>query len=256
MPAAADTRRIRRFIDMKERLQKIISERGLTSRRGAERLIADGRVSVNGVPAVLGTRADTEKDRITIDGIPLVSKSKRVYIMLNKPRGYICTLRDELGRKTVTELVRDCGERVYPVGRLDGNSEGLLLLTNDGELCNLLTHPRYGVEKTYRVVCDGTLSASEIALLTNGVELEDGLTAPAKVTNIRKSTTGGTAFSITIHEGRNRQIRRMLEAVGHRTLRLKREAYGPLKLGDLRPGEWRYLSEEEIAALFSAARIV
>jgi pseudouridine synthase len=142
------------------------------------------------------------------------------------------------------------------VGRLDGNSEGLLLLTNDGELCNLLTHPRYGVEKTYRVVCDGTLSASEIALLTNGVELEDGLTAPAKVTNIRKSTTGGTAFSITIHEGRNRQIRRMLEAVGHRTLRLKREAYGPLKLGDLRPGEWRYLSEEEIAALFSAARIV
>ena len=227
---------------------------GVASRRACEQIINDGRVTVNGIPAVLGMSVE-EGDEVVLDGKRIRPAQKRVVLMLYKPRGVVSTSSDESGRKTVQAFVSGLPYRLYNVGRLDLNSEGLLLMTNDGELCNLLTHPRYGVEKTYRVVCDGTLSASEIALLTNGVALEDGLTAPAKVGNIRKSTTGGTAFSITIHEGRNRQIRRMLEAVGHRTLRLKREAYGPLKLGDLKPGEWRVLSEAEIAALFTAAHI-
>lgn len=236
------------------RLQKFMADCGVASRRACEQIISDGRVTVNGIPAVLGMSVE-ETDDVRLDGKPLKPVEKRVVLMLYKPRGVVSTSSDEAGRKTVQAFVGDLPYRLYNVGRLDLNSEGLLLLTNDGELCNHLMHPRYGVEKTYRVVCDGTLSASEIAALTNGVQLEDGITAPAKVTNIRRSTTGGTAFSITIHEGRNRQIRRMLEAVGHRTLRLKREAYGPLKLGDLRPGEWRYLSEEELAALARAARI-
>ena len=237
------------------RLQKFMADCGVASRRACEQIISDGRVTVNGIPAVLGMSVE-ETDDVRLDGKPLKPQERRVVLMLYKPRGVVSTSSDEAGRKTVQAFVTDLPYRLYNVGRLDLNSEGLLLLTNDGELANHLMHPRYGVEKTYRVVCDGTLSVSEIASLTNGVQLEDGVTAPAKVANIRRSTTGGTAFSITIHEGRNRQIRRMLEAVGHRTLRLKREAYGPLKLGDLRPGEWRYLSEEEIAALFSAARIV
>lgn len=236
------------------RLQKFMADCGVASRRACEQIISDGRVTVNGIPAVLGMSVE-ETDDVRLDGKPLKPAEKRVVLMFYKPRGVVSTSSDEAGRKTVQAFVGDLPYRLYNVGRLDLNSEGLLLLTNDGELCNHLMHPRYGVEKTYRVVCDGTLSASEIAALTNGVQLDDGMTAPAKVANIRRSTTGGTAFSITIHEGRNRQIRRMLEAVGHRTLRLKREAYGPLKLGELKPGEWRYLSEAEIAALYRTARV-
>ncbi len=236
------------------RLQKYMADCGVASRRASEELIQNGRVTVNGSPAVIGMSVE-ESDVVLVDGKRIRPEQKRIVLMLYKPRGVVSTSSDESGRKTVQAFVSELPYRLYNVGRLDLNSEGLLLLTNDGELCNHLTHPRYGVEKTYRVVCDGTLSASEIATLTNGVMLEDGITAPAKIANIRRSTTGGTAFSITIHEGRNRQIRRMLEAVGHRTLRLKREAYGPLKLGDLKPGEWRILSEEEIAALSHAARI-
>ncbi len=229
------------------RLQKFMADCGVASRRACEKIITDGRVTVNGIPAVLGASVE-EGDDVRLDGKRLKAQ-ERVVLMLYKPRGVVSTSSDEAGRKTVQMFVSELPYRLYNVGRLDLNSEGLLLLTNDGELANHLMHPRYGVEKTYRVVCDGTLSASEIATLTNGVMLEDGITAPAKVTNIRRSTTGGTAFSITIHEGRNRQIRRMLEAVGHRTLRLKREAYGTLKLGDLRPGQWRYLTKEEIESL-------
>ncbi len=230
------------------RLQKYMADCGVASRRACEQIIQDGRVTVNGIPAVLGMSVE-DGDDVRLNGKRLTPQEKRVVLMLYKPRGVVSTSSDEAGRKTVQAFVSELPYRLYNVGRLDLNSEGLLLLTNDGALANLLMHPRYGVNKTYRVVCDGTLSASEIATLTNGVQLEDGLTAPARVTNIRRSTTGGTAFSITIHEGRNRQIRRMLEAIGHRTLRLKREAYGNLKLGDLRPGEWRYLSEEEIEGL-------
>lgn len=231
------------------RLQKYMADCGVASRRACEELIAAGRVAVNGVPASIGQSVDPDKDRVTLDKKPLKLQRQHVVILLYKPRGVVSTSEDDRGRKTVQEFVKDLPYRLYNVGRLDLNSEGLLLLTNEGELANQLMHPRYGVAKTYRVVCDGTLSASEIATLTNGVELDDGLTAPAKITNIRRSTTGGTAFSITIHEGRNRQIRRMLEAVGHRTLRLKREAYGPLQLGSMRPGEWRYLTDGEITAL-------
>ena len=235
------------------RLQKYMADCGVASRRACEKIIEDGRVTVNGVPAVLGMSVEESYD-VRLDGKRLTLQTERVVLMLYKPRGVVSTSSDEAGRKTVQAFVSELPYRLYNVGRLDLNSEGLLLLTNDGELANMLMHPRFGVNKTYRVVCDGTLSASEIATLTNGVQLEDGLTAPAKVVNIRRSTTGGTAFSITIHEGRNRQIRRMLEAIGHRTLRLKREAYGNLKLGDLRPGEWRYLSEEEIEGLKASGR--
>jgi pseudouridine synthase len=231
------------------RLQKYMADCGIASRRACESIIESGRVLVNGTVAILGQSVDPDKDKVTLDGKLLSLQKKHIVVMLYKPRGVVSTSEDEKGRKTVQEYVKDLPYRLYNVGRLDLNSEGLLLLTNDGELANQLMHPRYGVSKTYRVVCDGTLSAGEIALLTNGVELEDGLTAPAKVTNIRRSTTGGTAFSITIHEGRNRQIRRMLEAIGHKTLRLKREAYGPLQLGSMKPGEWRILSEPELDAL-------
>ena len=231
------------------RLQKYMADCGVASRRACETIIESGRVLVNGVPASLGLSVDPETDRVTLDGKLLSMQKKHVVVMLYKPRGVVSTSEDEKGRKTVQEYVKELPYRLYNVGRLDLNSEGLLLLTNDGELANQLMHPRYGVSKTYRVVCDGTLSATEIALLTNGVELEDGLTAPAKITNIRRSTTGGTAFSITIHEGRNRQIRRMLEAIGHKTLRLKREAYGPLQLDSMKPGEWRILNEPELDAL-------
>lgn len=235
------------------RLQKYLADCGVASRRACEQIILDGRVTVNGIPAVLGMSVE-ETDEVRLDGKPVKTQQKRVVLMLYKPRGVVSTSSDESGRKTVQAFVSELPYRLYNVGRLDLNSEGLLLLTNDGELTNLLMHPRFGVEKTYRVVCDGTLSASEIATLTNGVMLDDGLTAPAKITNIRRSTTGGTAFSITIHEGRNRQIRRMLEAVGHRTLRLKREQYGNLRLGDLRPGEWRYLTQNEIDGLYACVR--
>ncbi len=235
------------------RLQKYMADCGVASRRACEAIISDGRVTVNGIPAVLGMSVE-EGDDVRLDGKRITPQTERVVLMLYKPRGVVSTSSDEAGRKTVQAFVSELPYRLYNVGRLDLNSEGLLLLTNDGELANRLMHPRYGVSKTYRVVCDGTLSATEIATLTNGVMLEDGVTAPAKVTNIRRSTTGGTAFSITIHEGRNRQIRRMLEAIGHRTLRLKREAYGSLRLGELRPGEWRYLTKAEIEDLYSAGK--
>ncbi len=231
------------------RLQKFMADCGVASRRASEELIASGHVTINGILAAIGQSVDPEQDRVAVDGKVIRPQRKNIVIMLYKPRGYVSTSEDERGRKTVQEFFKELPYRIYNVGRLDLNSEGLLIMTNDGELANQLMHPRYGVSKTYRVVCDGTLSANEIASLTNGVELDDGMTAPAKITDIRRSTTGGTAFSITIREGRNRQIRRMLEAVGHKTLRLKRDAYGPLQLGSMRPGEWRYLTEGEIEAL-------
>ncbi len=231
------------------RLQKYMAQCGVASRRACEQMILDMRVTVNGMPAEIGQSIDPEKDTVMLDRKVLQPELRHVVVLLYKPRGVVSTSSDEKGRRTVQEYVQEIPCRLYNVGRLDINSEGLLLLTNDGELANQLMHPSFGVKKTYRVVCDGELTASEIAKLTNGVELEDGLTAPARVSNIRRSTTGGTAFSITIHEGRNRQIRRMLEAVGHRTLRLKREAYGPLQLGAMRPGDWRYLTDAEIEAL-------
>lgn len=235
-----------------ERLQKFMAEAGVASRRACEELIRQGRVTVNGETASLGRSVEPEQDRVELDGKPVQKEQRRTVILLYKPRGVVSTSSDPEGRCTVQDYFREIPERLYNVGRLDLNSEGLLLMTNDGALANRLTHPRYGVEKTYYAVCDGRLTASEAARLTNGVELEDGMTAPARVDAVRTTQRGDTSFLITIHEGRNRQIRRMLEAVGHRTLRLKRERFGPLSLGTLAPGEWRKLSDEEIKKLENA----
>ncbi|NLI54083.1 MAG: rRNA pseudouridine synthase [Clostridiales bacterium] len=231
------------------RLQKYLAEAGVASRRASEGLILAGRVQVNDEPATLGMSVDPETDVVLLDGKPVRQEEQLVTVMLYKPKGVVSTSDDPQGRKTVQEFVKDIPVRLYNVGRLDINSEGLLLLTNDGELAHRMTHPRFSVEKTYYAVCDGKLLPSEIASLVNGVSLEDGMTAPAKVTHVRPTTAGDTSFLITIHEGKNRQIRRMLEAVGHRTLRLKRERFGPLSIGDLKPGETRRLSDEELLAL-------
>lgn len=230
-------------------MQKYMADCGVASRRACEKLIEEGRVAVNGITAQIGLTVE-QGDVVELDGNRLVPQSQKVVIMLYKPRGVVCTSSDPEGRRTVQEFVGDLPYRMYNVGRLDLNSEGLLLMTNDGELANRLMHPRYRVNKTYRAICDGVLTASEISTLTNGVRLDDGMTAPARVFDVFPTREGGnTAFSITIHEGKNRQIRRMLEAVGHRTLRLKREAYGPLKLGQLKSGQWRYLTAQEVASL-------
>lgn len=231
------------------RLQKYLADAGVASRRACETLIAEGRVCVNGETAALGATVG-ERDVVTLDGNRVGHAEQRVVLLLNKPRGVVSTASDPQGRKTVQDLVADVPERLFNVGRLDINSEGLLVMTNDGALAYRMTHPKFQVEKTYYAVCDGALTASEVASLTNGVELEDGMTAPAKLTHIRDTVRGGTSFLITIHEGRNRQIRRMLEAVGHRTLRLKRESFGPLTLGELPTGMYKRLTDREIARLY------
>ena len=231
------------------RLQKYLADAGVASRRASEELITAGRVNVNGETAQLGMSVDPEKDTVLLDGKPVAVKEALCTVLLYKPKGVVSTSEDPQGRKTVQDYVKDIPARLYNVGRLDINSEGLLLMTNDGELAYRMTHPKFAVEKTYYAICDGKLAASEIALLVNGVQLEDGMTAPAKVEHVRATKTGDTSFSITIHEGRNRQIRRMLEAVGHRTLRLKRERFGPLSLGELKPGETRRLTPDEMRSL-------
>ena len=233
--------------DMKERLQKILSARGVCSRRKAEELIEAGCVSVNGVTAVLGSTADPDLDEILVDGRPLPSRQKNVYIMLNKPRGYVTTLSDEKGRPTVLELVQDCGIRVYPVGRLDYDSEGLLLFTNDGEFANAQMHPKHIVDKVYEVWVKGFHDAST-ALLSRPITL-DGYTIRRPVVKLLWAEGEKAKFLVTIHEGRNRQVRRMCEAAGMAVTRLRRVAQGNLKLGDLQSGAWRYLTEEEMAEL-------
>lgn len=230
------------------RLQKYLADAGVASRRACEALIAAGRVRVNGATAAIGQSVEAG-DTVELDGKPVACAQRHVVILFYKPRGVVCTSEDPEGRRTVQDYFRDLPERLYNVGRLDLNSEGLLLMTNDGALAHRLTHPRFGVEKTYYVVCDGKVTASDFAKLTNGVLLDDGMTAPARVDCIRTTQRGDTSFLITIHEGRNRQIRRMAEAIGHRTLRLKRERFGCLELGTLKPGEWRYLTESELTSL-------
>lgn len=231
---------------MKERLQKIISARGVASRRAAEEMIRSGRVAVNGIIAELGQTADPEMDEIRLDGNLLPSAGAHVYILLNKPRGYVTTLSDEKGRKTVAELV-DCGTRVYPVGRLDYDSEGLLLLTNDGEFANALMHPKHQVDKTYQVWVTGHHDAAP-ALLARPIEL-DGYRI--KKPGVKLLWADGTKakYLVTIHEGRNRQVRRMCEAAGMQVTRLRRVSEGKLQLGDLPLGKWRYLTAEEVEQL-------
>ena len=232
---------------MEQRLQKILSSCGAASRRKAEQLILERRVRVNGNTASLGDTADIEEDVIEVDGVRLKKQPEKVVLMLNKPRGYVCTLSDEKGRRNVAELVADCGVRVYPVGRLDLNSEGLLLLTNDGELANRLTHPKKEVDKVYLVWLSRYIEGCERSI-AQPIEIDGRETTAAKVERITQS--GETALlRVTIHEGRNRQIRRLCERAGVTVTRLRRVQEGPVSLGDLRPGQWRYLTEDEIAKL-------
>lgn len=234
---------------MQERLQKLISQAGVASRRHAESLITCGRVTVNGqIVTELGTKADPAKDRIAVDGKLLSFGARHLYILLNKPVGYLTALSDNRGRQLVTELLTDVSERVFPVGRLDYNTEGLLLLTNDGEWANRLMHPRNEVEKEYHVRVRGKVNESQLKMLAAGIELEDGKTAPATVKMV-KSGDNNDWISITIHEGRNRQVRRMCEAVSLFVVRLKRVRYGSLSVSPLRPGEYRELTQEEARAL-------
>jgi 23S rRNA pseudouridine2605 synthase len=234
---------------MKERLQKILSRAGVSSRRASEEIILAGRVAVNGVVVnELGAKADPDHDTITVDGKQLGIDTARVYIVLYKPAGYMTTLKDPQGRPLVTDLLKGVRERVYPVGRLDYNTEGVLLLTNDGEWANALAHPRHEVDKEYHVRVQGQVSPVQIQRLTAGVELEDGMTAPALVRVVRESENN-TWLSITIHEGRYRQVRRMCESVGLSVVRLKRARYGFLGLEGLSTGKYRFLTAEEAERL-------
>lgn len=233
---------------MKERLQKLIANAGLASRRQAEIWIKAGRVSVNGRPATLGESADREVDRIEVDGRPLARGGEIVCLLLHKPSGYVTSARDPEGRPVVVDLVKEFRQRLYPVGRLDLTTSGLLLLTNDGELAQRLTHPRHEVEKTYLARIRGHLAADQVRRLESGILLEDGPTAPAKVRVLRSQGSHGWV-EITIREGRNRQVRRMFEAVGLPVSRLQRTRLAFLDLGDLRPGQYRRLTPEEIRRL-------
>ena len=226
-----------------ERLQKVLAQAGLGSRRTCEELIADGRVTVNGEVATLGTRADPESDAIEVDGARIGVRQGLVHYLLNKPAGVVTTASDPQGRPTVVGLV-PAEPRVFPVGRLDADTEGLLVLTNDGELAHRLTHPSFGVDKEYLAEVAGTPSRGALRRLREGVDLDDGPTAPARV-----SLVGSHMVRITIHEGRNRQVRRMCEAVGHPVRRLVRVRIGPLADRRLPPGEWRPLTQAEVRAL-------
>lgn len=232
---------------MKERLQKILSARGVASRRKAEEMIEQGLITLNGNIAVLGDTADPETDEILVEGRPLPSKQEFVYILLHKPRGYVTTLSDEKGRPNAAQLVSDCGVRVYPVGRLDMDSEGLLLFTNDGEFANALMHPKLEVKKTYDTWVNGYVPGAEVKL-SRPIELDGYMIRPPKVKLIRADGRKAK-FQITIHEGRNRQVRRMCEAAGMTVTRLKRIREGSLSLGDLPLGKWRYLTEDEVKNL-------
>ena len=228
---------------MSDRLQKILSARGVASRRGAETMIEEGRVTVNGQVAQLGQTADPQIDEILLDGKPLPTGSGNVYILLHKPRGYVTTLSDEKGRKTAAELVADCGIRVYPVGRLDMDSEGLLIFTNDGDFANTLMHPKHEVEKTYLTWVEN-FSAGALEALQKPMEL-DGY--KLRIPKVRLVKPG--LLEITIHEGRNRQVRRMCQMAGMTVTRLKRVREGKLQLGDLPLGKWRYLTPQEVMEL-------
>jgi 23S rRNA pseudouridine2605 synthase len=234
-----------------ERLQKLLARAGVGSRRVCEELIADGRVTVNGDVAQLGRRVEPERDTVELDGVPVVVRDDLVYYLLNKPTGYVSTASDPHAEHTVVELVPTT-PRVFPVGRLDADTEGLLVLTNDGELTHRLTHPSFGVVKTYLAEVDGDPAPAAVRRLREGVELDDGLTAPARVKVVqRRGPT--TAIELAIHEGRNRQVRRMCEAVGHPVRRLVRTRIGPLRDGSLEPGAWRALTPTEVRRLYEAA---
>jgi 23S rRNA pseudouridine2605 synthase len=229
------------------RLQKYLAECGVASRRASEGLILAGRVQVNGAVAAIGCSIDPETDTVAVDGRPL-AKDEKVYIVLNKPAGSVTTANDTHGRKTVLDCVRGAKARVFPVGRLDMDVEGVLLLTNDGELAHRLIHPSFEVEKVYHAWVRGIFNETAAARLEKGVLLEDGMTAPARV-QILKQSKNSTLIELTLHEGRKREVKRMCAEVGHPVRILQRVAFGELRANGLRPGEWRYLSAGEISML-------
>lgn len=234
---------------MEIRLQKLIAGTGLASRRKAEEMIAVGRVTVNGrIVRELGTKVDADKDHVKVDGRHLRSAQPYVYLILHKPKNVMSTLHDPEGRPTVKDFLPGVTVRVFPVGRLDFDSEGLMLLTNNGELAQTLLHPKYHVPKTYLVKVKGVLNGEEIQALETGVQLDDGVTSPARMKKIRKAESNSWV-EITIHEGRKHQVKRMLEAVGHPVLKLVRIRMGSLVLGHMAPGEYRFLADREANAL-------
>lgn len=237
------------------RIQKVLSDNGILSRRKAEDAIRQNRVTVNGHPAILGQKIDPRQDSIALDGVPIALQRKKnnVYIMLNKPRGYVTTTSDEMGRNCVTDLVEDAPAKVYPVGRLDKQSEGLLLLTNDGEFANQIMHPRSHVAKTYRVTVRGSVTEDQLVTLATGIEIDGRMTLPASV-HLISAETQRSVIQLTLYEGRNRQVRKMCEALNLTVVRLKRVSVGPLKLGMLQPGKWRELTPAELAALRASAQ--
>lgn len=240
--------------DNRIRLQKFLSEAGYASRRAAEQLIAAGKVKVNGRPAYLGDKVDPVRDKVSVGGKRVINASKKMYIMLNKPRGYVTTLSDERGRKCVAELISDIPERLYPVGRLDKDSEGLLIMTNDGEFANKLTHPSRHVNKCYRVTVRGDVSDEALFKLCDGIVLDGRKTLPADVHIIDKGENR-TVLHFVITEGRNRQIRRMCEEVGLSVIRLKRTEIAGVKLGMLKIGKWRELNEKEMKHLTNVSPV-
>ncbi len=239
-----------------ERIQKVLADQTDLSRRAAEKLIAEGRVRVNGHPVGLGDKMDPNVDKVSIDGksVRIVRKRQYVYIMLHKPRGFLTTRSDEHGRKTVMDLVQGVDAHLRPVGRLDKDSEGLLLMTDDGAFINLLTHPSGGVGKLYRVTVHPRATEEQVIQMSSGVVLDDGVKTQPCVIHVVTDEPEHTVMEITLYEGRNRQIRRMCAAVGLEVVRLKRSAEGPVKLGMLQPGEWRELKRSEVNALRNAAQ--
>lgn len=235
-----------------ERVQKLMARAGLGSRRACEAIVRAGRVRIDGEVAVLGDRADPDTQQVLVDDIPLVVRADLVYYVLNKPPGVVTTANDPQGRRTVVELVPD-DPRVFPVGRLDADTEGLLVLTNDGDLAQLLAHPRHGVDKTYVAEVSGEPTEAAVRRLRTGIDLEDGPTAPAKV-RVTARSEGRAAVELTIHEGRKRQVRRMCAAVGLPVRRLVRTKIGPLDVR-LAPGSWRELTPREVRALYEAAHV-
>lgn len=236
--------------EVKERLQKLLARAGVASRRGAEELIRQGRVTVNGEVASLGSSADPDQDGVAVDGRPLRLKQEQVYLLLHKPSGYLTSLKDPQGRRLVSELVADVPQRVFPVGRLDLTTEGLLLMTNDGDLAYRLTHPKHEIPKTYLVRVRGRITSEQQRRLEQGVDLDDGPTAPAALSAVRPGNSHSW-FEITIHEGRNRQVRRMCDAVGLPVSRLKRIRFAFLDLDQVAAGRYRRLRPEEVQRLKS-----
>jgi pseudouridine synthase len=235
---------------MHERLQKVIAHAGITSRREAERLILDGQVVVNGsVITTLGTKVDPAHDVIIVKGTRVKPPSEKLYVMMNKPAGYVSTLKDPQQRPVIIDLLRHIKSRVYPVGRLDYDAEGLILLTNDGELAYRLQHPRYRISRTYEVKVKEFFPGEKLALLRKGIQLEDGITLPAKAAFLKKAMRNSW-LSITLYEGRNKQVKRMCAAVGHPVLKIKRIRFGSLKLGSLPLGDHRHLTKDEVQGLY------